>query len=271
MVKGKQKLVSVNNRKYLVIEDETTFVSRDGIHMKIVSFLNDTTFIAYELQDPIQMGLEMNISDIRKFINAETVDDTKKLDESLDEMDNIIDETEEEKEIDKLNAATEFARRKLAKVVKKKNNPISNEEVNDSNEPKTITEESNEQDFVDLYFNGKLPMVVTRTKGHITKYAMSGKADTMISYREEDPSELGNIYSSQIQDYQGNIINVVSMSIFYNDEVDYISFALCCRKLNTMFSKQRLVIPALKEANQTMISRIIEKELTSVEEVIIIS
>ena len=251
------KKVSLRGKTYLVILKQTKFLSTTGIKMVITKFIDEQAFYAYECDEEIPLELEMTINDIQSFIDLEPIDAP-----STPENKSIVSD-------DLRKQAEELSRSKMKRKLK-----VGKDEK-DEKLPVTKTKEikikSKEESFADLYFGGNVPVSFRVSKSSISKLGYNEECQVVVSYNKETSVDaLGNIACVNVPSKSGKEYSVVGASIFYNDEIDYVSFALCCRKVNHHHKGKSVAFPLIKEADSLMIRRIMERELTSLMEVVIV-
>jgi hypothetical protein len=139
------------------------------------------------------------------------------------------------------------------------------EEIHDE----VVTEKINplEKEFNDLYDTES-----TKNKEDLTYCTMSGNYELSINFALDSIiQDLGNISISFIKLPKKNI-NVKMCSAHYviNNELDYISFALCCRKIYNKYPNLKTVIAIPDKSNIQIINKIIEKEFNNHEVKIIL-
>jgi len=117
-----------------------------------------------------------------------------------------------------------------------------------------------EQQFNELY-----DVKYDNYKEDISYYTKSGEYELIINYSIDSTiQDLGNIDVINFNlPNKGINVKVSSAHYMINDNIDYISFALCCRKLHNKYPNLKTVIAIPQKVNMQIISKIIQKEFNN--------
>jgi hypothetical protein len=120
------------------------------------------------------------------------------------------------------------------------------------------TNSNNESDFLELYETKTLSVI----KDDIIYCTMSGNYDLNVSYAIDTTiDKLGDVEALNINLSKKHItVKLAAAHYIINNEIDYIAFALCCRKLQYKFPDSKVAIAIPETANVSIIQKIIEKE-----------
>ena len=102
-------------------------------------------------------------------------------------------------------------------------------------------------------------------KEDITYCLTSGDYELIINYSDDSTiQDLGNINVINFNLPSKNInIKVCNAHYMIKDKIDYISFALCCRKLYNKYPNLKTVMTIPQHLNMQIVSKIIQKEFNN--------
>jgi hypothetical protein len=117
----------------------------------------------------------------------------------------------------------------------------------------------------ELQFNELYDIKHDDYKEDISYYTTSGEYELIVNYSTDSTiQDLGNIDVVNFNLPNKNInIKISSAHYIINNKVDYISFALCCRKLYNKYPNLKTIIVIPEKLNMQIINKIIQKEFNN--------
>jgi hypothetical protein len=226
------KIYSVD---YLIEPNVSRLITHKNEEFIITQVIDNNSLHAFSSVDPDKLTVKISANEIKKIIADKknpTTNEYFKVNKTIEE--NIID-----------NLKSRFSERK------------------------PLTRSYNDlKDFNELYDNSSSTIV----KDDITYSTLSGNYDLSITYSNDSSiQDLGNFEKLMIRLPKKNTtVKFCSAHYIINNEIDYISFALCCRKLYSKYPNSKTIIAIPENANIPIIEKIVNKEFNNTDVTIIL-
>lgn len=227
---NKKQEFKLYSNTYIIEPNVSKLFTHKNEEFIIVNVIDENTINAYSVTDPDKLTFKIDRKEIKKIV-AEKIYTENPVNKLNSQVLNNIREKYNEKEIHDDLAVTEI--------------------------------NSLEKEFIELY-NAESYNIV---KEDLTYCTMSGNYELSINFAlDSNIQDLGNISTSFIKLPRKNIdVKLCSAHYIINNEIDYISFALCCRKIFNKYPKLKTVIAIPQKANTQIIKKILEKEFINTE------